>query len=62
MKPSRRLVKITMNFFEGQFDELRDLHPSLTPSESVRQLVDQHIKRVRARVPMVPVQEEIDLP
>jgi len=45
------IKKHTLFLFVGDFDELRDLHSELTPSEVIRTLVRNHIVRVKKATP-----------
>lgn len=46
-----KLKKHTLMLFPGDFNKLRDLHPNVKPSVTLRILLRNHIKRVMEASP-----------
>lgn len=54
------LEKRIVNFFKGDFDKLRDLHPRIGASKAVRLLVRDHINRAEGKVETAPVAPTVE--
>lgn len=44
------LHKVTLNLYEGDFEELQNLHPELGGGKVIRELVHAHVIKVRAKL------------
>ena len=53
-----KLQKHTLLLFTGDFERLRALHPGAKPSEIIRTLLNNHIKRVSDATPTPEVTME----
>ena len=54
--PKDKFQKHTVLLWPGDFERLRDLHPAATPTEVLRELLRNHIKRVVEAAPTPAVE------
>lgn len=61
MLKTDELHKHTFHLFKGDYERIRDLHPNVTPAETIRIIVRKHIERVEAAAPSPKLDVKIDL-
>lgn len=61
MPKDEALQKHTMNFYKGDFDELRIIHPDIPVSVAIREIVHNHVLASKAGLPTPAIKVNLEL-